>query len=267
MGNKTAVITGSSSGIGLELARVFAANGYDLILTARRAHLLQELADELARTCNITAHIIPLDLSRPGAPEALWQAISAIAPEVDVLVNNAGFGDACDLAQETPARIEGMIELNIAALTALTRLALPGMVARGSGRILNVASLAGLTPGGPGMAVYFATKSYVLAFSRGIRRELRGTGVSVTALCPGATRTGFEAAAHAEATRLFRHTGDPATVARAGYAGLQRGAAVVIPGWLNKLLAAGARFSPPAIVLAVNRMLLVRRERTPPGGK
>jgi short-subunit dehydrogenase len=256
MARKTAVITGASSGIGLELARLFAADGYDLILTARRGDLLRALADELSSTRGVVAQIIPLDLARPGAAAELWRAVTALSPEIDVLVNDAGFGDASDLAQEAPERIEGMIQVNIAALTALTRLALPGMLARARGRILNVASLAGITPGGPGMAVYFASKSYVLSFSRGIRRELRGTGVSVTALCPGPTRTGFEAAAHAEDTRLFKLAGDPAAVARAGYAGLQRGQAVVIPGWHNRLLALGARFSPAAIVLEINRLLL-----------
>jgi uncharacterized protein len=261
MGKKTAVITGSSGGIGLELARLFAADGFDLILTARRTERLRTLADELTLACNVSVHILPLDLSQPGAPAALWREIRAIAPEIDVLVNNAGFGDACDFSEEPPERVEGMIQLNIAALTALTRAALPGMVARGRGSILNVASLAGMTPGGPGMAVYFATKSYVLSFTRAIRRELRGTGVSVTALCPGATRTGFEQAAHAEDTRLFKLAApmDPAAVARAGYEGMRRGAAVVVPGWLNKAIAVSMRFTPAALVLAINRWLLEKR--------
>lgn len=261
MRKKTAVITGSSGGIGLELARLFAADGYDLILTARRAGLLRTLADELSLARQVTVHVLSMDLAQPDAPALLWREISAIAPEIDILVNNAGFGDACDFAQEAPERAEGMIQLNIAALTALTRLALPGMLARGGGRILNVASLAGLTPGGPGMAVYFATKSYVLSFTRAIRRELRGTGVSVTALCPGATRTGFEQAAHARETRLFNFIPpmEAAQVARAGYAGMQRGAAVVIPGWVNRLTALGVRFAPAALVLAVNRWLLEKR--------
>lgn len=261
MRKKTAVITGASSGIGLELARLFAAGGYDLILTARRGDLLRTLADELTLACGVTVHILPMDLAPPGAAAALWQAATAIAPEIDALVNNAGFGDACDFAHEETERMTGMIQLNIAALTALTRLALPGMLARGSGGILNVASLAGMTPGGPGMAVYFATKSYVLSFTRALRRELRGTGLRVTALCPGPTRTGFEQAAHARDTRLFNFTApmDPAIVALAGYEGTQRGKAVVIPGWMNKAMAISARYAPVSLVLAINRWLLERR--------
>ncbi|HKB59308.1 MAG TPA: SDR family oxidoreductase [Gallionellaceae bacterium] len=261
MDAKTAVITGASSGIGLELARLCAADGYDLVLTARRTELLRALADELTLACNVTVHILPMDLARPDAPAALWRAVTGLAPTVDILINNAGFGDASAFADEPVERIDGMLQLNIAALTALTRLALPGMLARGRGRILNVASLAGMTPGGPGMAVYFASKSYVLSFSRAIRRELRGSGVSVTALCPGPTATGFEAAAHAQDTLLFHWTRPMAAadVARAGYLGLHRGAAVVLPGWMNKLTALTARLSPAAGVIEVNRLLLQRR--------
>ncbi len=261
MGNKTAVITGASSGIGVELARLLARDGYDLVITARRAERLRDLADELSLACDVAVHIIQLDLAQPGAAVSLWREISACAPEIEVLVNNAGFGDAGEFAHEQPERIESMIQLNIAALTALTRLALPGMIARQSGKILNIASLAGLSPGGPCMSVYFASKSYVLSFSRGIRRELRGTGVSVTALCPGPTRTGFEEAARAQNTLLFKWTTpmEPGAVARAGYRGMQRGAAVVLPGWLNKLMALSVRLSPAAAVLEVNRYLLAER--------
>lgn len=259
MGSKIAVITGASSGIGLELARLFAADGYDLVLTARRSGVLHALADELTLAAGVSVHVIAMDLSHPGAAAALWDRIGAVAPAPDVLVNNAGFGDDCDFAHESPDRIEGMIQLNIAALTTLTRMALPGMQARASGKILNVASLAGLTPGGPGMAVYFATKSYVLAFSRAIRRELRGTGVTVTALCPGPTHTGFEKTAHAEDTWLFKLAGNPAAAARIGYRGMQRSAAIVIPGWRNRLLAIATRLSPAAIVIEINRLLLVKR--------
>ncbi len=261
MKGKTAAITGASSGIGMELARLLAKDGYDLVITARSADRLRALADELSLAWDVEVHVITKDLSLPGAATALWQEISAIAPELEVLVNNAGFGDAAEFALEQPERIENMIQLNIAALTVLTRLALPGMIARKSGKILNIASLAGLSPGGPHMAVYFASKSYVLSFSRGIRRELRGTGVSVTTLCPGPTRTGFEEAAMAQNTLLFKWTTpmEPAAVAQAGYHGMQRGAAVVLPGWLNKLMALSMRFSPVAAVLEVNRYLLAER--------
>jgi uncharacterized protein len=262
MKNKTAVITGASGGIGMELAFLFAAGGYDLVLVARRSESLQKLADELHKLHGITANVVQMDLAQPAAGEIVWKTISAIAPEVDVLVNNAGVGDAGDFAGEAPEVIERMIHLNISSLTALTRRALPGMLARKCGKILNVASLAGFQPGGPGMAVYYATKSYVLSFSRAIRRELRGSGVTVTALCPGPTRTGFEAAAGAQQTRLF-HWSKPMQardVAEAGFNGMQRGCGVVVPGLMNKLLAISPGFSPASLVLEINRFLLSRRD-------
>ncbi|MBI5006999.1 MAG: SDR family oxidoreductase [Nitrosomonadales bacterium] len=261
MKRKTAVITGASAGIGMELAPLFAARGYDLILVARRGELLQKLADDLGRMYAITANFIVMDLAQPSAAAELWRAIAAIAPDIDVLVNNAGVGDAGDFAAEAPELIERMLHLNIATLTMLTRFVLPGMVARGHGKILNVASLAGFQPGGPGMAVYFASKSYVLSFSRGIRRELRGSGVSVTALCPGPTRSGFEAAARAQHMRLFhwRKPMEARDVAHAGFEGMQRRCGVVVPGLFNRLLAFGPRIDFAGIALEVNRFLLAAR--------
>ncbi len=261
MYKKTAVITGASSGIGMELAPMFAATGYNLILVARRNELMQKLADDLRRFYGMTVNIIPMDLAQPHAGVELWKAIKEIEPEIDVLVNAAGVGDAGDFAAETPEAIERMIHLNVSTLTSLTRYVLAGMVERRRGKILNVASLAGFQPGGPGMAVYYATKSYVLAFSRAIRRELRGTGVSVTALCPGPTRTGFEGAANAEKTRLFHWTKpmEVHAVAHAAFEGMQRRRAVVIPGLLNKLLAISGALAPSAIALEINRYLLSER--------
>lgn len=263
MNSRTALITGASSGIGLELARLFAAQGYDLIVTARREALLQQFADEAERMHGARVHIISMDLAQPLAGTALWQSINGIAADIDVLVNNAGFGDSGDFCAEPPDRIERMIQLNVAALTSLTRAALPGMLARRRGHILNVASLAGFQPGGPGMSVYYATKSYVLSFSRGIRMELRGSGVNVTALCPGPTRTEFEHNAAAGNTRLFHMLAwppmDAHAVAAAGYRGMLRGQAVVVPGWTSSLLAAGVRWIPASIALRINRMLLSQR--------
>jgi short-subunit dehydrogenase len=261
MSKKTAVITGASSGIGQELARLFAADDYDLIVSARRVERLQQLADELGKAYGTSVRIIQMDMAQPYAGAALWQAISDITPDIEALVNNAGVGDAGDFAGEAPEVIERMINLNISTLTLLTRNALPGMIERKSGKILNVASLAGFQPGGPGMSVYYATKSYVLSFSRGIRRELRGTGVSVTALCPGATRTEFEETASAQDTRLFHWTKpmEASVVARAGYRGMQRGCGVVVPGLLNKFLAISPGFSPSVIALEINRFLLSER--------
>jgi short-subunit dehydrogenase len=261
MYKKTVVITGASSGIGMEFAHLFVARGYDLILIARRIERLHQFAEEIGRSHGMEVNVIQMDLAQPDAGERLWQAIYAIAPDIDVLVNNAGVGDAGDFADESPEVIERMIHLNISTLTSLTRRVLPGMLARKKGKILNVASLAGFQPGGPGMSVYYATKSYVLSFSLGIRRELQGTGVSVTALCPGATRTEFEETARAQKTRLFHWSKpmDAHTVALAGYEGMRRGKAVVVPGILNKLLAIGPRLGPAVIALEINRFLLSER--------
>ncbi len=260
MKKRTAVVTGASGGIGLELARLLAADGYELVLVARRAERLQQLADELSHAHGITAHVIPMDLAQPFAGEALWRAIGSVTPDIEVLVNNAGFADWSEFADESPEIIERMIHLNISTLTSLTRHALPGMRERKRGKILNVSSLAGLQPGGPGMAVYYASKSYVLSFSRSIRCELRGSGVSVTALCPGATRTGFEEAARAQKSWLF-HWARPMEardVARVAYRGMERGSAVVVPGKLNKVLAM-VWLLPVALALELNRMLLSER--------
>lgn len=261
MEKSIAVITGASSGIGMELARLFAADGYDLIVTARRADLLQSLSDELNKAHGTRVNVIQLDIAQPYAGAALWNAVGDITPNIEVLVNNAGVGDAGDFSTESPEVIERMIHLNISTLTALTRHVLPQMVMRGSGKILNVASLAGYQPGGPGMAVYYATKSYVLAFSRAIRSELESSGVSVTVLCPGATATEFEQTAGAQNTLLFKWPKpmDAKTVALAGYRGMQRGRGEVVPGFVNKLLAIGPKLGPAAISLAVNKALLARR--------
>ncbi len=261
MDRKVAVITGASSGIGMELARLIAADGYDLIVVARRVEVLHKLAEDMAHTHGVAVHIVQMDIAQPFAGEALWKTISAIAPEIDVLVNNAGFGDSGDFTDEAPEVIERMIHLNISTLTILTRFVLPGMVERKRGKILNVASLAGFQPGGPGMSVYYATKNYVLSFSRGIRRELHGTGVSVTVLCPGPTRTEFEETANAQKIRLFRWAKPmgASDVAWAGYLGMLHGRAVVVPGLWNKLLAISPAFGPAAIAIEVNRFLLAER--------
>jgi short-subunit dehydrogenase len=261
MDRKTAVITGASGGIGMELAGLLAARGYDLILIGRRAERLQQLADDLVKIYGNMAHAIAMDLAQPFAAEALWQEIVSITPDIDVLVNNAGVGDAGDFAAEAPESIERMIHLNISTLTSLTRRVLPGMMERRRGSILNLASLAGFQPGGPGMAVYYATKSYVLSFSRAIRRELSGSGVTVTTLCPGPTRTGFEETAKAQNTLLFRWSKpmEARDVALAGYEGMRRGRSVVVPGLLNKLLAVSPAFGPAAIALEINRFLLAQR--------
>lgn len=254
----TALITGASSGIGLELSRLFAADGYTLVLSARRVDNLNQLADELKRQYGITVHVMPSDLAQPGAARALWDEVCRMGIFVDVLVNNAGVGTACAFAETDPAALETMVRLNMEALTTLTRLALPAMRQRCRGRILNLGSVAGYQPGGPGMAVYYATKSYVLSFSSALAIELRGSGVTVTALCPGPTHTEFEEKAGVRNRRLFQwmRPMDARSVALSGYCGMLQGRMTVIPGWLNKFAAFSGELPPRQIALAVNRLLL-----------
>jgi len=253
------LITGASSGIGLELAKVFAAHGHALALVARSADTLEGVARQLATRHGIRALAVVADLSAPGAPDEVFDRVRNAGLQVDVLVNNAGAGlggafAATDLATELR-----MITLNVMALTHLTKLSLPGMLERGAGRILNVASTAAFAPG-PLMAVYYATKAYVLSFSEALAAELRGTGVTVTVLCPGPTRTGFQSAARIDGARLFRMpwVTDAATVARLGFKGLMRGKPIVIPGLLNKLLPQIVRVSPRRLVTWVSRLLQER---------
>jgi short-subunit dehydrogenase len=255
---RTALITGASSGIGLELARLFAGDGYRLIVSARRTAALEQLAAELKGRHGTEVTVIAQDLSRPGAAGALAAAIEGAGLTVDVLVNNAGIGLAGNLAGNDPAALTGMLQLNVVALTELTRLLLPGMLQRRQGRILNVGSLTGYQPGGPGMAAYYASKGYVLSLSRGLARELRGSGVTVTALCPGTTATEFEQTAGAVKTRLYRilKPMSAAVVARAGYEAMHRGVVSCVPGWLNRILAFGGELPPRQIAIEINRFLL-----------
>ena len=256
MTSPTALITGASSGIGLELARLFARDGYDLVLVARRMERLEQLKGELERSHGVRAHAIPADLTDPGAPAELVRRLEEAGLTVDVLVNNAGFGMAGPLATTEPDTIRDMLRVNVEALTELTRLLLPGMLERRRGRILNVASTAGFVPG-PFMAVYYATKAYVISLSEALAEELRGSGVTVTVLCPGPTRTEFQTVARMDSARLFRLPGvmDAEPVARAAYAGLMRGRRMVVPGLMNRALPFVVRFSPRGMVARVSRFL------------
>lgn len=254
-----ALITGASSGIGLALARVFAGDGVDVILSARSEDRLRELANEVRETYRVKARVIPADLSRPGQAQRVYDRVVATGWQVDCLVNNAGFGVYGDFAETDWMAEAAMVQVNIVALTQLTKLFLPEMIARGRGRILNVASTAAFQPG-PMMAVYFATKAYVLSFSEAIAHELRGTGVHVTALCPGATETGFQRAAGATGSRVFdsRKLPTGADVARYGYKVLQRQKRVAVHGAINKMLAFGTRLLPRRAVVAITKMLISR---------
>ena len=256
-----ALITGASSGIGLALARVFAADGVDVILSARSEDRLRELANEVRETYRVKARVIPADLSRPGQAQRVYDRVVATGWQVDCLVNNAGFGVYGDFAETDWMAEAAMVQVNIVALTQLTKLFLPEMIARDRGKILNVASTAAFQPG-PMMAVYFATKAYVLSFSEAIAHELRGTGVHVTALCPGATETGFQRAAGATGSRVFdsRKLPTGADVAVYGYEVLQRQKRVAVHGAINKMLAFGTRLLPRRAVVAITKMLIARKK-------
>jgi len=255
---ETALITGASSGIGLDLARLMAPN-FDLIITARNESELEKLAGELESQHRTHVHVIPADLARPEAPKIIFDEIGRRGLVVDLLVNNAGFGAYGNFAESELQRDLDIIAVNISSLTALTRLALPGMLERRRGKIMNVASTAGFQPG-PLMSVYYATKAYVIMFSEGIANELKGTGVTVTCLCPGPTVTRFAERANMEESRLFKLGAMTSMdVARAGYKGMMAEKGLVIPGMMNKTLAFSVRFSPRKLVTAISRKL---QERT-----
>jgi short-subunit dehydrogenase len=253
---RTALVTGASGGIGLELARLLAADGHDLVIVGRERERLESVASELGLQHGVSVRCDVRDLSEPGASSRLWGDLTKAGITVDVLVNNAGVGLYGPLEGQDPDKLDRMVHLNVAALTTLTRLAVPGMRHRRWGRILNVASLAGHQPGAARMAAYYATKAYVLAFSRGLAGELDGRAVSVTVLSPGPTETSFDdraGAVHALYSRVPKMTA--AAVARAGYRGMKRQSLVVVPGLLTKALALAGELPPRRIALAFNRLL------------
>ncbi len=240
----TALVTGASSGIGLELAKLLAGDGHDLVLVARRGGRLAGLADELKAKHGIAAKVVPKDLADPAAPAGLAAKLEADRIEVDVLVSSAGFADYGPFAAADLQKQLDMIQVNVTALTQLTGLLLPGMIERRRGRILNVASTAAFQPG-PLMSVYYATKAYVLSFSEALAIELEGTGVTVTALCPGPTRSGFQDRAELQDSKLGQDGLMTAEeVAAAGYRALMQGETIEIPGLRNKLGAQVPRLLP-----------------------
>jgi len=250
---KTALITGASFGIGLELARIFAREGYNLVLVARSADKLRQVASEVEKAHSTRSLILAADLSEPGAAAYVLDQTTRAQIAVDILVNNAGFGQYGLFAENDLEECLRQIQLNVTTLTHLTRLYLPEMLERKSGRILNVASTAAFQPG-PLMAVYFATKAYVLHFSEALANELEGTGITVTCLCPGATATEFHKRANATGMRLLKMGSmDARTVAEDGYRALIAGKPVVISGFKNWLVAQSVRFSPRKLVTAIAR--------------
>ena len=256
-----ALVTGATGGIGLELARLLAADGFHLVLTGRRRDQLDRVAAELGEAHRIDVQVEPRDLSECGAASRLWNdlAASGAGARIDVLINNAGVGLYGAVEEQDPAELDRMVQLNVSALTTLARLALPGMRERRWGRILNLASVVAFQPGAPYMAAYYATKAYVLSLSKGLALELRGSGVSVTALAPGPTITEFQKRAKMEKSELISgkllSVMDSESVARYGYRALMKGKTLAIPGFMNKAVAFSTRLAPRKLVTQIARKL------------
>jgi uncharacterized protein len=252
----TALITGASNGIGLEFAKVFAANKSNLVLVARSQDKLQQIAQQLQKEYSIVVQIIVADLSKMEQVNMVYDTCKKQQITIDYLVNNAGFGDFGFFVESDWHKTEQMIDLNIKSLTLLSRLFGADMVAQKSGKILNVASTAAFQPG-PTMAVYFATKSYVLFLSEAMSNELEGTGVTVTCLCPGATESGFQAAAAMEESAMVKGKKLPtsAEVALFGYKAMMKGKRMVIHGLLNTIMATSIRITPRGLVLKIVRKI------------
>lgn len=252
-------MTGASSGIGAELARVHAQHGGDLVVVARRQERLEALKAELEKAHGVAVHVLPQDLTRAEAPQQIREELRSRGVSVDYLVNNAGFGYRGLFHEQDWATNEAMIKVNILAVTALTRLFVPDMIARGRGRVLNVSSMAGFLPG-PLNAVYYASKAFVLSFSEAIANELRHTGVTVTALCPGPTESEFTRTAQMSDVNLTRRMASTREVAEVGYEAMLKGKTVVVPGLLNKVVSHGLlRLSPRRLATRISRTLMEKR--------
>jgi short-subunit dehydrogenase len=258
--NETALITGATSGIGYELAYIHAKHGGNLVLVARNKTKLEQIKKDLENNYNINAHIIEKDLSLKDSGKDVYDEIKNNNITVDYLINNAGFGDYGFFNDSDWGKLERMINLNITALTQLTKLFISDMIKQGSGKIMNVASTAAFQPG-PTMAVYYATKAYVLSFSEAINNEVSGSGVTVTTLCPGPTKSGFQEAASLHESRLVkgRILATSKEVAEYGYNAMLKGKSVAIPGFVNYLIANSVRFFPRSAVVRVARFIQDKR--------
>lgn len=250
----TVLITGASSGLGYQFAQVFARNHFALVLVARSENKLNELARQINQDFGVSTKTIIKDLSIPSSSEEICSELNQAGIEIDILVNNAGFATygfftATNLSDELQ-----MMQLNIVTLTHLTKLMLPGMKQRRRGKILNIASTAAFQPG-PLMAVYYASKAYVLSFSEAIANELKGTGITVSVLCPGPTESGFQKRASMEQSKLVNNQNlmTVETVAQIGYQGLMSNRTIIVPGIKNKLLVFSVRFLPRNLVTQVVR--------------
>jgi uncharacterized protein len=258
--NKTALITGASNGIGLELAKVHAEKGDNLVLVARNKSKLDELKKEIEESYNIKVFIIGKDLSFPDSAKEVFDEVKQKNISIDYLINNAGFGDYGLFAECDWNKQERMIYLNVTNLAHLTWLFLPDMIKKKSGKIMNVASTASFQPG-PTMSVYFATKAFVLSYSEAINNEVREHGITVTALCPGATQSGFQAAASLQDSKLFENNNFPSSkeVAEFGYKAMMKGRAVAIHGLKNKILVNSVRFAPRSMVVKTARRIQAKK--------
>jgi hypothetical protein len=244
-----ALITGASSGLGTDFARLFARDGHDVVLVARRRDRLEALAAELGAAHRVEAHVVAADLGDPATPRRIHDEVGHL--EVDYLVNNAGFGSTGAFAEADLRRQVEMVQVNVASLVELTGLFLPGMVARKRGRILNIGSTAGFQPG-PFMATYYATKAFVNSFTDALAWELAGTGVTATVSCPGATATEFAGHAGNDTSLLFKlGAADAAGVAAEAYRAMMAGKRMVVHGMLNKVAAQSVRVSPRSMALAL----------------
>lgn len=253
--NKTALITGASGGIGLEFARLHASKGDNIVLVARSREKLAEVKTELESKFKVSIYNIVKDLSIKDAAKEVFDEIKKQNIIIDYLINNAGFGDFGLFAKSNWEKQQGMINLNITALTQLTWLFLPEMISRGEGKILNVSSLAAFQPG-PTMSVYFASKAFVLNFSEALNNELKDNGITVTALCPGSTESNFHAVALGD-PKLVRERKMMTTkeVAEIGYRAMMKGKPVVIPGFKNAFLVFASKFAPRELVVKMTRKM------------
>jgi len=252
--SKTALITGSSNGIGYELAKIHAEKGDNLVLVARSKSKLDKFKKELEETHKVAVYTIGKDLSVPGAAAEVYDNLKSKRISIDYLVNNAGFGDFGLFAESDWSKQEQMINLNIMALVHFTRLFLTDMLKRGSGKIMNAASTASFQPG-PTMSVYFATKAFVLSFSQAINEEVRENGITVTALCAGATHSGFQSTASNQDSKKFERNkfASSREVAEFGYRAMMKGKVVAIHGFKNRVLANSVRFGPRSLVVKMAR--------------
>lgn len=250
------LITGASSGLGLEFSKIFAREGYNLVLVARHEKKLLELKDQLEELYRIKVEVIPKDLSKQYSAKELFEATTEKNIEVEVLVNNAGFGDFGDFINADLSKQEEMVDLNVKALMQLSHMYLKGMKERDRGKLLNVASVAAFEPG-PLMSVYYATKAFVLSFTEALSVELKDTNIIVSALCPGPTKTGFEKKADTEGRGIFKNlkVSTSKYVAEYGYKSLMKGKVIATPGLNNKTLVFSAKISPRSLVRRVSYLI------------